>query len=70
MNIWLPYSELRILRYNECDNSPYKESDKFDYIVKYFHDNLSKVKYQISAGSEIKAACGQFICNINSIKDN
>ena len=54
--------ELRFLRYNECDNSPYKESSKFDEIVKYCAEHLPKIKYQVSAGSEIKAACGQFLC--------
>lgn len=54
--------ELRILRYNECPNSPYKESRKFDELVKYSSDIFPKIKYQVSAGSEIKAACGQFLC--------
>jgi 23S rRNA (adenine2503-C2)-methyltransferase len=57
--------ELRILRYNECDNSPYKESSKFDELVVYCADHLPHVKYQTSAGSEIKAACGQFLCKTN-----
>ncbi len=53
--------ELRILRYNECSDSPYKESSKFDSIVKELNESIPKIKYQISPGSEIKAACGQFI---------
>lgn len=54
--------ELRILRFNECENSPYKESPKFNELVQQAITGASRVKYQISAGSEIKAACGQFIC--------
>lgn len=61
-----PGAELRILRYNECPNSPYKEAVNFDELVKYASEVLPKVKYQVSAGSEIKAACGQFLC----IKNN
>jgi 23S rRNA (adenine2503-C2)-methyltransferase len=54
--------EVRILRYNECENSPYKESKRFDEILKLCGKHLPKVKYQVSAGSEIKASCGQFLC--------
>lgn len=61
----IPGAEVRILRFNECDNSPYKESKKFDELVKKYAEKLPKVKYQISAGSEIKAACGQFLCLTN-----
>ena len=53
--------ELRILRYNECSSSPYKESSKFDEIVKELNESIPIIKYQISPGSEIKAACGQFL---------
>lgn len=62
INKWLPDAELRILRYNKCPGSPFDETDHFDDRVKLFHNNLRRVKYQISAGSEIQAACGQFIC--------
>lgn len=55
-------TELRVLRYNECPNSKYKESSKFDELVVYAAEIIPKVKYQVSAGSEIKAACGQFLC--------
>ena len=61
---YLPDSEIRILRFNKCKNSPYQESPKFDRLVKLFSDSFPKVKYQVSAGSEIKAACGQFICKV------
>jgi len=61
LNELVPYSELRILRYNKCENSPYKESTKFDELVKMFASRMNHVKYQISSGSEIKAACGMFL---------
>lgn len=54
--------EVRILSYNKCENSTYEETDKFNELVKIYSDNFKRVKYQISAGSEIKASCGQFIC--------
>jgi adenine C2-methylase RlmN of 23S rRNA A2503 and tRNA A37 len=57
----IPDTELRVLRFNECENSSYKESKNFDDLVKRYSDVLPKVKYQISAGSEIKAACGMFL---------
>jgi len=53
--------ELRILRYNECKDSPYKESPKFNTIIRELDGSVDKLKYQVSPGSEIKAACGQFI---------
>lgn len=55
-----PELELRILRYNECNKTNYYESKKFIGIIKRFN-SLPNIKYQISQGSEIKAACGQFI---------
>jgi len=59
----IPDTELRILRFNSCEGSTYKESSRFDELVKLYANNLSKVKYQVSSGKEIEAACGQFICN-------
>jgi len=56
------HPELRILRYNECPNSPYKESPRFNELVRLCSETFRKIKYQVSAGSEIKAACGQFLC--------
>lgn len=53
--------ELRVLRFNSCDGSKYKESPLFDIIVKGLSVRVPRLKYQISTGSEIKAACGQFI---------
>lgn len=58
-------AELRILRFNECENSKFKESPQFNELVRVATMNLPRVKYQISAGSEIKAACGQFICKVS-----
>lgn len=62
------HPELRILRYNECDNSPYKEAPNFNELVKHAAHIFPKIKYQVSAGSEIKAACGQFLCK--NLKEN
>lgn len=55
--------EFRILRYNSCDNTPYKESTRFNDIIKTLSNSkvINKLKVQISTGTEIKAACGQFI---------
>jgi adenine C2-methylase RlmN of 23S rRNA A2503 and tRNA A37 len=55
-------AELRILRFNECKGSIYKESSKFDELVRLYAASLPRIKYQISPGSEIQAACGQFLC--------
>jgi adenine C2-methylase RlmN of 23S rRNA A2503 and tRNA A37 len=57
--------ELRVLRYNTCDGSSFAESVKFDDIVMHLVGSVPKLKYQVSAGSEIKAACGQFLCLTN-----
>ena len=55
--------ELRILRYNDCAESEFKETKekKFKNIVKKLVDRGLNVKIQVSPGSEIQAACGQFI---------
>jgi len=59
-------NELRLLRFNKCNESPYNESSTFDNFTKEAKEKINyKFKYQISAGSEIKAACGQFVCKIN-----
>jgi len=57
--------ELRVLRFNECEGSPYKEVENFDEVLSLYTKTLPKVKYQVSAGSEINAACGQFLCLTN-----
>jgi len=51
---------VRILRYNACPNSKFKESERFNDII----DTLNKyidIKVQVSPGSEISAACGMFL---------
>jgi len=54
--------ELRILRYNTCEVSTYiHESDNFKNIIKRLMEVHPYIKVQISAGSEVKAACGQFL---------
>lgn len=53
--------ELRILRYNKCERSNFEETNKFDELVRLYAENLPKVKYQTSSGSEVKAACGMFL---------
>lgn len=61
MNKNFPNNELRILRYNFCDNSPYKE---WESIIGQLGQRLKshkKIKIQTSAGSEVQAACGQFL---------
>ncbi len=61
MNANFHDNELRILRYNFCDKSPYKE---WESIIKDIGTRLKshdKIKIQTSAGSEVQAACGQFL---------
>jgi adenine C2-methylase RlmN of 23S rRNA A2503 and tRNA A37 len=53
--------EIRILRYNYCDKSKFQESDYFENIIKQIYQHIPNLKVQISAGNEVKAACGQFI---------
>jgi adenine C2-methylase RlmN of 23S rRNA A2503 and tRNA A37 len=57
----MPKHELRILRYNECNASLFYESDKFKEIIKELSKHVNLLKIQISPGTEVKAACGQFI---------
>lgn len=53
-------TELRVLRYNQHPLSTYRESTKFESIVKGLKESLPKFKYQVSDGAEILGACGQF----------
>ena len=54
--------QLRILRYNQCLGSKYKESEKFEEIIEYLFVHLGdNLKVQVSPGSEIAAACGMFL---------
>lgn len=54
--------EFRFLRFNKCEHSKFEESPEFDALVAKAALVLPKVKYQVSVGSEISAACGQFLC--------
>jgi adenine C2-methylase RlmN of 23S rRNA A2503 and tRNA A37 len=53
--------ELRILRYNSCYYTPFGESKRFDEIVARISKEIPRIKIQISVGTEVAAACGQFI---------
>lgn len=55
-----PDTELRVLRYNACDRSPYHEGS----VIAELGQRLAghpRLKIQRSAGQEVQAACGQFI---------
>jgi len=56
-----PDLELRLLRYNQCSGSPFTESQRFDEVSELFLKELPRVKVQTSPGSEVMAACGQFL---------
>ncbi len=56
-----PEQELRVLRYNFCDRSPFREWDHIDHAVSRIADQHARVKVQTSAGKEVAAACGQFL---------
>jgi len=53
--------QLRILRYNKCDYSIDEESLLFVEIIKKINEKIENMKVQISPGSSVKAACGQFL---------
>lgn len=59
-----PLNELRILRYNFCDRSPYREIDHIDRAVSKIAEHHDFLKVQTSAGKEVAAACGQFLVSI------
>lgn len=55
-------NELRLLRYNTCSMpNAYKESTTIYNQIKYLSDNINLIKVQVSCGSEVQSACGQFI---------
>jgi len=56
-----PEQELRVLRYNFCDQSPWREWDRIDEAVARIADAHDRLKVQVSAGKEVAAACGQFL---------
>lgn len=58
---FLKGKELRILRYNECNWSFFHESEEFASLIEEIQKHVDVLKVQISPGSEVKAACGQFI---------
>lgn len=61
MNTHFPMAELRVLRYNHCDHSPYKEWPEIDRALKLLAREVPHFKVQQSAGKEVQAACGQFL---------
>lgn len=55
--------ELRILRYNmDMNTAGLAESPMVNEAINTLKQSKLKFKYQISAGSEISASCGQFLC--------
>ena len=54
-------NELRILRYNFCAKSNYKESERFIKQIRELSKCINFIKVQVSPGTEVSAACGQFI---------
>lgn len=54
-------SELRVLRYNHCDRSPYREWPSIEQALATLAHGVSRLKVQESAGAEVAAACGQFL---------
>lgn len=67
---YLKGMELRILRYNECNWSFFHESESFAKIIEEIQSHVDVLKVQISPGSEVKAACGQFIVKDFARKKN
>lgn len=53
--------EFRILRYNSCDNTALRETPRIEAIVERIAAEIPRLKVQISTGTEVRAACGQFI---------
>ena len=53
--------ELRLLRFNACPGTTYKESSNFDALVAHIYKQHSNIKTQTSPGAEIFASCGMFL---------
>ena len=72
MNTHFKKNELRILRYNFCTKSNYKESERFLKQIRDLSNSSDFIKVQVSPGTEVSAACGQFIVKdfITKIKNN
>ena len=61
--------ELRLLRFNKCEGTVFTESEDFDSIVERIYNYHTNIKVQSSPGSEVKAACGQFLLSkINDLR--
>lgn len=60
-------AQLRLLRFNQCPDSVFAESKRFDEVVNIFKVSVNDFKYQLSPGSEVAAACGMFLMK-NSIE--
>ncbi len=61
INNELPNNELRVLRYNFCAKSEFKESDQFLKQIRFLSEKINFLKVQVSPGDEVSAACGQFV---------
>lgn len=61
MNGPLSGRELRILRYNHCSRGEERESEKVLSLVRRLAAEIPLLKVQVSPGSEVSAACGQFL---------
>lgn len=60
-NTRLSNHQLRVLRYNRFPGSTIQESPKYDEICELLKAHIKNLRFQISTGNEIKAACGQFV---------
>lgn len=69
-NLYFKENELRVLRYNNCDANKkayltqfniLKESESFITKIEFLNTKIKNLKVQISPGSEVSAACGQFL---------
>lgn len=54
--------ELRLLRFNHLDKIQLKESLVVEDAIEKLLNSPLKFKYQLSAGSDVYASCGQFLC--------
>jgi adenine C2-methylase RlmN of 23S rRNA A2503 and tRNA A37 len=61
INTHFKKNELRVLRYNFCAKSVLKESDSLLAQVRTLAEEIQFLKVQVSPGSEVSAACGQFV---------
>jgi adenine C2-methylase RlmN of 23S rRNA A2503 and tRNA A37 len=59
--------ELRLLRFNQCEGTLFRESLDFNSIVDNIYSSHKNIKVQSSPGAEVASACGQFLLsNIKS----